>query len=185
MVTRELMDPATSRELPGQDLPELKQQAEEAMSSRSVQGVLTYPVACLLVALGSSYGTDHPTLVALLFGAILLVALARLHLHLRFAPIYRQSPRRWRALFGAGLIATTLLWSAFSSLAFLFYGVSWAAFLSLLITTTISAMAVIVFAQSLPWSAGFWSRCWCLTSASVSIIGTLKDLASPRRCRSS
>ncbi len=159
------MDPTASQELPGQDLPELKPQAEEAMSSRSVPGVFTYPVACLLVALSSSYGTDHPALVSLLFGAILLVAVARLHLSRRFAPIYRQSPRRWRALFGAGLIATTLLWSAFSSLAFLFYGVSWAAFLCLLITTTISAMAVIVFAQSLRLVG------WVLVSMLVPHIG--------------
>ncbi len=135
------------------------------MSRRSVAGALTYPIACLLVALSSSYGTDHPTMVSLLSGAILLVALARLLLHWRSAALYDKSPRRWRVLFASGLIATTLLWSAFSSLAFLFYGVSWAAFLSLLITTTICAMAVIVFAQSLPLVG------WFLVSMLVPHVG--------------
>ena len=84
-----------------------------------------------------------------LFGAMVVLGAARVYLHLRFAPIYQQSSGRWRTLFTATLVATTFLWSVFSSLAFLFYGVSWASFLALLITATVCAMAVIVFAQSL------------------------------------
>ncbi len=135
--------------LDGADLEELRQQAERAMSRRSLPGIFAYPIACLLVALSSSYAADHTFLVSVSIAACLVLAAARCYLALRFEQLYRKHQRLWRALFAADLIATTLVWSTFSSLAFLFYGVSWAAFLSLLITTAMCAMAVIVFAQSL------------------------------------
>ncbi len=144
--------PGLSRALAGlsdADFDELRQQAERATARRSLPGAFAYPLACLLVALSSSYAADHALLVSLSIAASLILAAARCYLALRFEKLYRSHQRLWRALFAAGLILTTLVWSMFSSLAFLFYGVGWAAFLSLLITAAMCAMAVIVFAHSI------------------------------------
>ncbi len=131
------------------DVDELRRQIEGAMARRSLPGSPTYAIACMLVAGSSSYAADHTFLVSLLTGASLVLGAARFYLALRFEKLYGSHRRRWRALFGTDLIAATIVWSIFSSLALLFYGVSWAAFLSMLITTSMCAMAVIVFAHSL------------------------------------
>ena len=141
--------------LEGADLEQIERQADRATSRRSLSVTLAFPIASLLVGLSSSYGSDHPLLVAVLTGGSLLVAAARGYLRWRFDKLYASHPRRWRALFVAASAAAALLWSTLSSLVFWFYGFGGISFLALLITTVLCVAATIDLARSLRWVNGF------------------------------
>ncbi len=130
------------------DVEHLEREADRSMARRSLPGTLVYPVACLLLGVSSTYSRDFPQLVWALGGMSLIIALARCFLVWRFETLHSNNPQASRWWFAAGVITAAILWSALSSLASLFYGVSWPAFLGLLITTAFSAMAMGVYARS-------------------------------------
>ena len=135
--------------LPKEDFDPLRRRGSRLMAQRSVVGTLTYPIACVLVALPSGYWRDHPTLVWTVAGASLVIAILRLILVLRFELLYDRGPARWEALFTLGLVASAAAWTVLASFAFYRYGLSLASFLAILISTTMAGFGVLVFTRKL------------------------------------
>ena len=131
-------------------LGDLVRQADLSMSRRSLPGVLTYPVICLLLGIASSLAGGDPRLYFQASVVSLVLALMRVAWILNFDRLYNFSPRLWKTVFMAGLFLASGIWSFLAGWAILSHGVvGWPALLALAITIVFCSMSLLVYAQDM------------------------------------
>ncbi len=136
--------------LSAEHLGDLVRQADRSMSRRSLPGVLTYPVICLLLGFSSSLAGGDPRLYFQASVGSLVLAQLRVAWSLNFDRLYDFSPRLWKTVFMAGLFLASGIWSFLAGWAILSHGVvGWPALLALAITALFCSMSLLVYAQDL------------------------------------
>ena len=88
----------------------------------SVSGVLAALVVYAVLATWGSFYQDHETLALSLGMAVIAVVAFRLSLVVRFDQLYGSGPKRWRRLFGFGLILHAVVWGGVLTCQVMFYG---------------------------------------------------------------
>ena len=97
--------------------PEMREQANREMSTRSIIGVFTYLLGWLLVVAITDVGQLQPILVSVVGTVLLLVGTLRLLLVMSFNRVHGRSVDHWEKLFAAGMVVSTATWSLFSAWA--------------------------------------------------------------------
>jgi len=131
------------------DREDLLRQAHASAAKRAAPGLVSYPIACLLLALASDFGKDHPALIFSLTAAALIAATGRTLVVAMFERLYDRNALVWTLLFRITLLACAGIWSMASCLTVIFYGIGPAAFLALLFIGAMCSAAVNVYRADL------------------------------------
>ncbi|MCP4657286.1 MAG: response regulator [bacterium] len=141
--------PKATPDVRPEDREELRRRANASAARRAAPGTASYPIACLLLALATPFGGDHPVLIFSLTAAALIAAAGRMLVISMFGKMYGRNASRWRMLFHATLFACAVAWSTASCLTFLFYGIGASSFLALMFITAMCSAAVNVYRADL------------------------------------
>lgn len=88
----------------------------------SVSGLIAALLIYAVLATWGSFYQEHDTL-GLVFGLLVIVVVAfRLSLVARFDTLYGRGPKRWRRLFGLGLVLHAVVWGSLLAAQVMFYG---------------------------------------------------------------
>ncbi len=128
------------------DAQKLSAQADHDLAKRAGAGVLTYPVAWLLIVSTTSLPSGRDGLFYFCGALILSVGAIRPFLVWRIDWLYERSPALWRGLFRAGSIAAAVSWGAFFSVAVYGRPLDSAAMLMIAVTAGIAAGAMVSLA---------------------------------------
>ncbi len=127
----------------------LKTQVDRALARRAITGALVYFFVNVIVALSTSYFSDHPFILAVTSGAVLITGIIRIvsaRMLLRDLPAIRPATR-W--LFIASTYATVMIWGGFCAVTVFLYQRDWNAMFILLNTAALAAGATSSLAPDL------------------------------------
>lgn len=116
--------------------------ADADLAHRSRLSALVYLSLLAIILVFTPYAQEHTASAAVIGGAILLSAVLRSWLVLRFRQLYPRNPQNWLV----GFVLLTLMmagtWGLFCAHTVLNYDIRWTAMLTLLSTAGISAGAI-------------------------------------------
>ncbi len=141
--------PSAGPDIRPEDREELQRRASAAAARRAAPGVASYPIACLLLALATPFGRDHPVLISSLTAAALIAAAGRMLVISMVGKMAGRHASLWRMLFHSTLFACAVVWTTASCLTFLFYGIGESSFLALMFITAMCSAAVNVYRADL------------------------------------
>jgi len=119
----------------------LKTEVDRALAKRAITGALVYFVVNVIVALSTSYFSDHPFILSATSGSVLITGIIRIisaRCLLRELPAIRHTTR-W--LFIASTYATVIVWGVFCAATVYLYHRDWNAMFILLNTAALAAGA--------------------------------------------
>ncbi len=119
----------------------LKTEVDRALARRAITGALVYFFVNVIVALSTSYFSDHPYILSVTTGCVLITGVIRIisaRRLLRELPAIRPATR-W--LFIASTYATVMIWGIFCAITVYLYHRDWNAMFILLNTAALAAGA--------------------------------------------
>jgi PAS domain S-box-containing protein len=119
----------------------LKTEVDRALARRAITGALVYFFVNVIVALSTSYFSDHPFILSITSGCVLITGITRIisaRFLLRELPAIRPATR-W--LFIASTYATVIIWGGFCAATVYLYQRDWNAMFILLNTAALAAGA--------------------------------------------
>jgi PAS domain S-box-containing protein len=119
----------------------LKTEVDRALARRAITGALVYFFVNVIVALSTSYFSDHPLILSVTSGSVLITGIIRIisaRRLLRELPATRPATR-W--LFIASTYATVIIWGGFCAVTVYLYRRDWNAMFILLNTAALAAGA--------------------------------------------
>ena len=119
----------------------LKTEVDRALARRAITGALVYFFVNVIVALSTSYFSDHPFILSATSGSVLITGIIRIlsaRRLLRDLPAIRPATR-W--LFIASTYATVIIWGGFCAITVYLYQQDWNAMFILLNTAALAAGA--------------------------------------------
>jgi PAS domain S-box-containing protein len=119
----------------------LKAEVDRALAKRAITGALVYFVVNVIVALSTTYFSDHPFILSATSGSVLITGIIRIvsaRRLLRELPASRPATR-W--LFIASTYATVMIWGGFCAVTVYLYQREWNAMFILLNTAALAAGA--------------------------------------------
>ncbi len=119
----------------------LKTEVNRALARRAITGALVYFFVNVIVALSTSYFWDHPLILSVTSGSVLITGIVRIisaRRLLRELPATRPATR-W--LFIASTYATVMIWGVFCAVTVYLYQRDWNAMFILLNTAALAAGA--------------------------------------------
>jgi PAS domain S-box-containing protein len=119
----------------------LKTEVNRALARRAITGALVYFFVNVIVALSTSYFSDHPIILSITSGSVLITGIVRIisaRRLLRELPATRPGTR---SLFIASTYATVVIWGLFCAVTVYLYQRDWNAMFILLNTAALAAGA--------------------------------------------
>ncbi|WP_455208759.1 sensor histidine kinase [Kaarinaea lacus] len=152
-------------------------QADKDIARRSRWSGLLYLVVLAIVLVSTPYLKEHSYEVMILGTLIILAALARIILALRFDTLYAKKPARWRLTFFATTLLLASAWGLLCMLVVSHYDLQWTAMLVLLITAGIAAVAVTTLSIDSYLVTTFLLLLLCPSIAATAYLSTTQSLA--------
>ncbi len=156
----------------------LKTEVDRALAKRAITGALVYFFVNVVVALSTSYFSDHPIILSVTSGSVLITGIVRVvsaRRLLRELPTIRPATR-W--LFIASTYATVMIWGVFCAVTVSLYHRDWNAMFILLNTAALAAGAT----SSLAPDQTLARRCLvCLMTPTIIASFLLREIDTPRR----
>jgi len=116
----------------------LKGQVERALAKRSVAGAMVYFLVTIVVALSTSYYSDHPLILSITGGAVLVTGIVRITASRRLIAENPANTTNFR-LFTGSTCLTVIVWGAFCAVTVHLYQRDWTAMFVLLNTAALTA----------------------------------------------
>ena len=120
----------------------LLQRADRDISKRTQWASIVYLLLYTVIVSFTPYISDHYYEIIFIGLFILLIAVARTILVIRFDKIYGSNPQNWRLIFSVTTYMLAGTWGIFCMLAVTHYSLEWTSMLVLLCTAGIAAVAV-------------------------------------------
>ncbi len=136
------------QQLSAEQVEGLERGANRSMARRAAPGNLLYPSVSLIAGYVAGFASTYPAVFFALVAASGALAAFRIYLTVRFEDLYGSQPGRWKALFGFGLIATLVIWSAISCRILFDRGLDSVAFFALLATAIMSSLSIATYIAS-------------------------------------
>ena len=128
----------------------LNNQAEQALAKRSMAGAMVYFLVTVVVALSTRYYSDHPVILCVTGGSVLVAGILRIAAARRLLAETPPITDTVRHLFFGSIYATAILWGTFCAATVHFYQRDWTATFVLLSTAALTAGAASSLAPSFP-----------------------------------
>ncbi|MEE4379057.1 MAG: response regulator [Candidatus Competibacteraceae bacterium] len=165
--------PPNLKALPQAEQEILRNEALARMVRLTHSTHFVYTVASIVLAVGTSYGTDHPdlALAAVTFSA--LFGGLRFYLSFRFDALQQKFPTYYPWVYASAFILSALPWSLFVAGSVYFYSIAMPSFLGILATTAVVGVASHILAFSLRF-------CWlflCVLLVPLTVAAFSVDLA--------
>ncbi len=157
--------------LTAEHLGDLHRQADLSMARRSLPGVLSYSVMCLLLGFSIAFDGGESRLFYSMAAASLAVAAVRAVWTWKFDKIHGRGPRLWKRGFVASLFAAAGIWSFLAAWTILVHGTNWAGLIALATTMVICCMSLLVYAQDLMVIYGYTGVMFAPTIGSLLALG--------------
>ena len=152
-------------------------QADRDIARRSRWSGLLYLVVLAIVLVSTPYLKEHSYEVMTLGTLIILAAVARIILALRFDTLYANKPARWRLTFFGTTLLLASAWGLLCMLVVSHYDLQWTAMLVLLITAGIAAVAVTTLSIDSYLVTTFLLLLLCPSIVATAYLSTTQSLA--------
>ena len=156
----------------------LAKQGEIELATRASSAVAAYAFILVLMALGTPYQHDHPSVLLAFVGAVSVLSLVRIVWAVQVRTRYDDAPARWRRRFRGGALLTSASVAAFFCVTASLYGWAATTWLLLVFVTGVMAGATATLAPDLDlirWYllVGFLPAVgWCLADG-TELSGTM------------
>ena len=127
----------------------LEGQVERALAKRSMAGAMVYFFVTIVVALSTSYYSDHPLILSVIGCSVLVTGITRIAAGRRLLAETPAITNNVRRLFIGSIYLTVILWGAFCAVTVHLYQRDWTAMFVLLNTAALTAGASSWLAPSL------------------------------------
>jgi PAS domain S-box-containing protein len=117
----------------------MRGQVDRALAKRSIAGAMVYFLVTIVVAVSTSYYSDHPLILSITSGSVLVAGITRIAASRR---LMAEKPARGiniRSLFIGSTCFTIILWGAFCAMTVHLYQRDWTAMFVLLNTAALTA----------------------------------------------
>ena len=156
---------------------ELLSHADKDLAQRTRWAPFLYLLVLSIILTFTSYISDHLYEVSLLGFVIVVAALIRTLLVLKFDVWYPVNPDKWRLAFTIASLLLAVCWGLLCMFAVTHYHLEWTAMLVLLVTAGIAAVAVITISISKNMVTSFLLLLLCPSIVTTAYLRTQHSLA--------
>lgn len=128
--------------------PELWQEADRDLASRSIIAISSYFVLWLVIYYSSELEQANDALLEFLGFMLAAAGVGRLYLSFNFKSLYEQHPQLWRWMFSAGVLMSAVVWGGVTAIALKYYGLGFTSVMVMLCAAGLTAGGIVSLAPA-------------------------------------
>ncbi|HTM58257.1 MAG TPA: response regulator [Candidatus Udaeobacter sp.] len=124
--------------------PELRRAAHRTLAHSSIKGALSYPLACVIILVFTEYARSFPPVVYVTVPAIVVLGVLRVVWSRSFDRRYDRNPAAWMRVQSVALLASALVWGAFSAQTIQLFRIDSTSMIVVVVTAGMTATAMVL-----------------------------------------